>query len=142
MTPDQLEIRLIRAVWALRKMPDKERAFMSVGAAAWPEMQSEPGTYPNADETALVARLRLRTSPEDIDDMQPALDLLQLATNREDMMICYWGAYDQDGEKQSRIRWSKVIEVHDLDMSRWTLKRHYDDTLVSICKCWELENAA
>ncbi|PCI60034.1 MAG: hypothetical protein COB37_10385 [Kordiimonadales bacterium] len=74
--------------------------------------------------------------------MQPALDLLQLLPYKEDMMICYWGAYDQDGEKQSKIRWSRVIEAHDLDMSRWTLKRHYDGALETICKCWEFENAA
>jgi len=125
-----VEERLVGATWTLRRMPDKERGFMHMRGTLWPDMLPEPGNYPAQDIGNLAARRRVRISPKEVDQMQPALDLLTLLPDILDRQILFWTAWHQDGEVQTRIPWAKVRLSLGVNTSRWTLKRRYEAGLL------------
>lgn len=121
------EQRLIDAVWTLRRLPDREAGFLYCRQALWPDMP--PGdnalVTPREQFSHMLARKKVRPDPRQIDNMQPALDLLRVLPDIVDRRILFWGAWHQDGEVQSRIPWAKVRHSLGVDLSRWTLKRRY-----------------
>jgi len=121
-----VESRLVAATWTLRRMPDRERGFLRMRGSLWPDTQAEPGTYAEPDIGYLASRKRARLTPREIDQMQPALDLLTLLPDLFDRQILFWTAWHQDGEKQARIPWAKVRRSLNSSASRWTLKRRYE----------------
>ena len=131
---ERVESRLIAAAWTLRRMPDREQSFLKMRGALWPEMTAEPGQYPRERISSFEARRRVRISAREIDEMQPALDLLLLLPDLTDRQILFWAAWHQDGEKQSRIAWAKVrrsvMAADEKSYSRWTLKRRYQAGLM------------
>jgi len=125
-----MEARLVTAAWTLRRLPDRERGFLRMQGAVWPEMTAEPGSYPAAGTSAFAARRGVRITPSEIDAMQPTLDLLLLLPDLMDRQLLFWTAWHQDGEVSARIPWAKVRRSLGVTMSRWTLKRHYEGGLL------------
>ncbi|MBL4790761.1 MAG: hypothetical protein JKY60_17500 [Kordiimonadaceae bacterium] len=125
-----MEARLVTAAWTLRRLPDRERGFLRMRGAVWPEMAREPGNYTSVDMSDFAARRSLRIAPAEIDAMQPTLDLLLLLPDLMDRQILFWTAWHQDGEVLTRIPWAKVRRSLGVTMSRWTLKRHYEAGLL------------
>jgi len=117
---------LVGATWTLRRMPDKEQGFLRMRGSLWPDMMAEPGNYPGNNISSIASRRQTRISPQEIDQMQPALDLLTLLPDIFDRQILFWTAWHQDGEVQARIPWMKVRRSLGVNCSRWTLKRRYD----------------
>ncbi len=126
---DRLELKMVRAAWTLRRMPDRESSFLKMRGALWPDTQCEPGAYPSEILSNFEARRRLRISAKEIDEMQPMLDLLLLLPDLTDRQIVFWTAWHQDGERQARIPWVKIrrslLAGENKGLSRWTLKRRY-----------------
>lgn len=125
----RVETRLVAAAWTLRRTPDRERGFLHMRTMMWPDAAAEAGTYASQDMTALQARRSVRLSPQEIDQMQPALDLLQLLPDTVDRKLVFWACWHQDGEVQVKIPWAKVRRSLDSTQSRWTMKRRYDNGL-------------
>lgn len=121
-----VESRLVGATWTLRRMPDKEQGFLRMRGSLWPDMLAEPGSYPANSISSMASRRQTRISPKEIDQMQPALDLLTLLPDILDRQILFWTAWHQDGEVQTRIPWAKVRRSLGTSVSRWTLKRRYE----------------
>ncbi|MEX0299658.1 MAG: hypothetical protein AB3N28_11360 [Kordiimonas sp.] len=126
----KVEERLVNAAWVLRRLPDREKGFLNMRTMLWPESLAEPGTYPVLDMSSFEARRRVRISPQEIDNMQPALDLLQLLPDTVDRQLLFWACWHQEGEVQARVPWVKVRRSMGTTMSRWTLKRRYVDALL------------
>lgn len=125
----RVEARLVAASWTLRRMPDREKGFLHMRTMMWPDAAAEAGTYAPPDMTALQARRRVRLSPQEIDQMQPALDLLQLLPDPLDRKLLFWACWHQDGEVQVKIPWAKVRRSLDSTQTRWTMKRRYNNGL-------------
>lgn len=128
----RVEARLVNATWVLRRMPDRERGFLNMRTMLWPESVSEPGSYPSVDISSYEAKRRLRISAQEVDQMQPALDLLQLLPDITDRQLLFWTCWHQDGEVQARIPWAKVRRSMGGTLSRWTMKRRYEAALLWI----------
>lgn len=131
-----VEARLVSAAWTLRRLPDRERGFLRARQSYWPEMMADGGTYVGAGLTSFQARFRARIQADEIDTMQPTLDLLLLLPDKEDREILFFGAWHQDGETGGRIPWAKVRRSLPTgrpgktgNLSRWTLKRRYTGAL-------------
>ncbi|WP_417464562.1 hypothetical protein [Kordiimonas sp.] len=131
-----VEARMVSAAWTLRRLPDRERGFLRARQSYWPETMADGGTYAGAGLTSFQARFRARIRAEEIDAMQPTLDLLLLLPDREDREILFFGAWHQDGELGGRIPWAKVRRSlpagkagNTGNLSRWTLKRRYAGAL-------------
>lgn len=125
----KLEARLVEATWTLRRLPDRERSFLSLSTMIWPDAVAGPGDYAPTGMTSLQARRRARIDPKEIDRMQPTLDLLPLLPDITDRQLLFWAAWHQDGECQTRLPWAKVRRSLGLSLSRWTLKRRYENGL-------------
>lgn len=129
-----VEDRLISAAWTLRRLPDREAGFLKLRGAFWPETAAEPGTYAPESLTSFTARRRVRVSAQEIDRMQPSLDLLLLLPDADDRRLLFWAAWHQDGEKSARIPWAKVrrslADGSGAGLSRWTMKRRYQEGLM------------
>ncbi|NVJ69675.1 MAG: hypothetical protein HWE08_04935 [Alphaproteobacteria bacterium] len=125
----RLENWMITACWTLRRLPDREAGFLRLRGALWPETAPEAGTYAGTSVTSFQARRRVRISAEEIDRMQPTLDLLLLLPDVADRRLLFWAAWHQEGEVLARIPWAKVRRSLDLSASRWTLKRQYQGAL-------------
>ncbi len=125
----RVEGRLVGATWTLRRMPDREKGFLHMRTMLWPEAAADTGTYAPQDMTTLQARRNVRLTPLEIDQMQPALDLLQLLPDLADRKLLFWASWHQDGELQVKIPWAKVRRSMDSNLSRWTMKRRYDNGL-------------
>ncbi|NVJ97094.1 MAG: hypothetical protein HWE25_03020 [Alphaproteobacteria bacterium] len=121
-----LEDRLVSAAWTLRRLPDREARFLKARGSWWPEMQAEAGAYANEGMTSFTARHRVRITAQEIDVMQPSLDMLLLLPDREDRQLLFWAAWHQNGERLARIPWAKVRRSLGGNLSRWTLKRRYE----------------
>lgn len=126
---DRVEERLINAAWTLRRMPDREAGFLYARQSIWPETVMSKYTSMPAKLSNLQTRKKIRPNPSEIDEMQPALDLLLLLPDVADRKLLFWAAWHQNGEKQTRIPWAKVRASTQTTASRWTLKRKYDDGL-------------
>jgi len=124
-----IEKRMVSATWVLRRLPDKERGFLRMKGALWPETTSDASSYPRDSMSVFEARRRVRISAQEIDHMQPSLDLLLLLPDLTDRHIVFWTAWHQDGEVQTRIPWAKVRRSMGVNLSRWTLKRRYEAAL-------------
>ncbi len=125
----RVETRLVAATWTLRRMPDREKNFLHMRTMMWPDTVAEASTYAPQDMTALQARRNVRLTPLEIDQMQPALDLLQLLPDPADRKLLFWASWHQDGEVQVKIPWAKVRRSMDSSLSRWTMKRRYQNSL-------------
>ena len=125
----RVEERLVGATWTLRRMPDRERSFLHMRTMMWPDTAAEAGTYAPPAMTALQARRNIRLSPQEIDQMQPALDLLQLLPDPADRKLLFWACWHQDGEVQVKVPWAKARRSMDCNQSRWTMKRRYGNGL-------------
>jgi len=125
----RLEGRFVSAAWTLRRLPDREAGFRRMQGCLWPETLAESSSYAPESLTSFQARRRVRISAEEIDEMQPTLDLLQLLPDVTDRRILFWTAWHQDGETQARIPWAKVRRSLGANLSRWTLKRRYEGGL-------------
>lgn len=125
----RVEERLVAATWTLRRTPDRERGFLHMRTMMWPDTAAEAGTYAPPAMTALQARRNVRLSPQEIDQMQPALDLLQLLPDPADRKLVFWACWHQDGEVQVKVPWAKVRRSMDSAQSRWTMKRRYANSL-------------
>lgn len=126
---NRVEGRLVGATWTLRRMPDREKGFLHMRTMLWPDAAVDAGTYAPQGLTALQARRNVRLTPLEIDQMQPALDLLQLLPDPADRKLLFWASWHQDGELQVKIPWAKVRRSMDSNLSRWTMKRRYDNGL-------------
>jgi len=135
-----IEARLVAATWTLRRMPDRERGFLNMRGSLWPETHGEKGCYPTGDLTPFNVRRRAVMSPKEIDQMQPALDLLLLLPDIRDRQIVFWAAWHQNGEVQVRIPWTKVRRSLVSNASRWTLKRHYEGGLAWLAALIEIQS--
>lgn len=124
-----IEKRMVNATWVLRRLPDKERGFLRMKGALWPETASDASSYPRDSMSVFEARRRVRISAQEIDHMQPSLDLLLLLPDLTDRHIVFWTAWHQDGEVQTRVPWIKVRRSMGVGLSRWTLKRRYEAAL-------------
>lgn len=124
-----VETRLVEAAWTLRRLPNREQGYLRMRGMLWPDAAAGPGAYGAEAMTAMQARRSARISPEEIDQMQPALDLLQLLPDIEDRKLLFWTAWHQDGELQVKIPWAKVRRSMGTTLSRWTLKRRYENGL-------------
>ncbi|WCL55081.1 hypothetical protein [Gimibacter soli] len=137
LTAAFLEVRMIDAVWTLRRMPDREAGLLYSRQILWPDMKVDRHTAVPAALGRVAAAKRIPAEPRSIDLMQPVLDLLRLLPDVEDRRIVFWGAWHQDGVRQERMPWAKVrrsLSGHlgaerAKGLSRWTLKRRYDDGL-------------
>lgn len=125
----KVETRLVSAAWVLRRLPDRESGFRHMRTMLWPESVAEAGTYPALDVSSFEARRRLQISAKEIDEMQPALDLLQLLPDVADRRLLFWACWHQDGEIQARLPWAKVRRSMGVSLSRWTMKRRYESSL-------------
>ena len=126
---DLVEARLVNATWTLRRLPDRERGLLSMRTMIWADGHAAAGDYAPVSLTSLQARLRTRIDPKDIDRMQPTLDLLPLLPDVTDRQLLFWAAWHQDGERQAKLPWAKVRRSMGVDLSRWTLKRRYENGL-------------
>ncbi len=126
---NKLESRLVEATWVLRRLPDRERGFLSLSTMVWPDSVAGPADYAPQAMTSFQARRRARIDPKEIDRMQPTLDLLGLLPDITDRQILFWAAWHQGGERQTRLPWAKVRRSLGLNLSRWTLKRRYENGL-------------
>lgn len=126
---EKIETRLVEATWTLRRLPDRERGFLSVRGMIWPDAPTGAGDYGPEPMSAMRARRSARIDPREIDRMQPTLDLLLLLPDLNDRKLLFWAAWHQDGEKQPRLPWSKVRRSMVSNQSRWTLKRRYENGL-------------
>lgn len=126
---NRVEERIVSATWTLRRLPNRERGYLKMRGMLWPDTPAQAGDYAPADMTAMQARRAARIAPEEIDRMQPSLDLLQLLPDVSDRKLLFWAAWHQDGELQAKIPWAKVRRSMDCTLSRWTLKRRYDNGL-------------
>ena len=126
---NKLEGRLVEATWTLRRLPDRERSFLSLSTMIWPDVVAGPGDYAPTGMTSLQARRRARIDPKEIDRMQPTLDLLPLLPDVTDRQLLFWAAWHQDGECQTRLPWAKVRRSLGVSLSRWTMKRRYENGL-------------
>ncbi|WP_308908955.1 hypothetical protein [Pseudokordiimonas caeni] len=132
-----VEERMIDAVWTLRRMPDREAGLLYSRQILWPDMKVDRNTAVPAALGRVATAKRIPAEPRSIDLMQPVLDLLRLLPDVEDRRIIFWGAWHQDGMRQERMPWAKVrrsLTGHlggerARGLSRWTLKRRYDDSL-------------
>ncbi|MBO6505174.1 MAG: hypothetical protein JJ850_10355 [Kordiimonadaceae bacterium] len=124
-----VETRLVNAAWTLRRLPDRERGLLSMRTMIWPDAHASAGDYAPVSLTSLQARLRTRIDPRDIDQMQPTLDLLPLLPDATDRQLLFWAAWHQDGERQAKLPWAKVRRSMGASLSRWTLKRRYENGL-------------
>lgn len=131
---DRIEHRLVSAAWTLRRLPDRERGFLTMRTMLWPDTASAPGTYARSGMTALQARRSMRIEPADIDAMQPTLDLLLLLPDVLDRQILFWAAWHQDGEPQAKLPWAKIRRSLGVDLSRWSLKRRNDAGLAWLAR--------
>lgn len=129
MLVEKIETRLVEATWTLRRLPDRERGFLSVRGMIWPDAPTGAGDYGPAPMSAMRARRSARIDPREIDRMQPTLDLLLLLPDLNDRKLLFWAAWHQDGERQARLPWAKVRRSMASDQSRWTLKRRYENGL-------------
>jgi len=124
-----IEQDMVSAAWTLRRLPDREAGFLRLRGALWPETASEPGSYAPDPLTSFQAKRRVRITAQEIDRMQPTLDLLLLLPDIEDRRLLFWSCWHQNGEVSARIPWAKVRTSLGTDQSRWTLKRRYDEAL-------------
>ncbi|WP_262689822.1 hypothetical protein [Kordiimonas aestuarii] len=124
-----LEDRLVCASWTLRRLPDRERGFLQLRGSMWPGMLADSATYASQGLTSFQARARVRITAQEVDAMQPTLDLLQLLPDKEDRRIVFFAAWHQDGETGGRIPWARVRRSTGLSLSRWTFKRRYEAAL-------------
>lgn len=130
----RLEIDMVNAAWTLRRLPDREAGFLTLRGALWPETASEPGGYAPEPLTSFQARRRVRIAAAEIDRMQPTLDLLRLLPELADRRLLFWAAWHQNGEVSCRIPWAKVRRSLETDLSRWTMKRKYQDALTWLAR--------
>ncbi|WP_374764278.1 hypothetical protein [Yunchengibacter salinarum] len=144
-----IESALITAVWTLRRLPDRDRAFLFARQVMWPEIGAGEtgaeagGRAPVGSVIPLAPQgkrgvygRQARPDAKQIDAMQPALDLLALVPDQDDRQILFWAAWHQNGAPQSRIPWARVAQSVGLDLSRWTYKRRYGqglDWLARLC---------
>ncbi len=126
---DKVETRLVEATWTLRRLPDRERGFLTMRGMIWPDAPTHAGDYGARPMSAMQARRAARIDPKEIDRMQPALDLLQLLPDMGDRHLLFWAAWHQDGQRQAKLPWMKVRRCLQTDQSRWTLKRRYENGL-------------
>jgi len=120
-----LEAQIVDAVWTLRRLPDKEAGLLYCRGILWPEFARDYGQDIDYTMNTVLARKRVQPTPRQIDAMQPTLDLLRFIPDQLDRQIVFWGAWHQDGERQTRLPWAKVRRSVGADVSRWTLKRRY-----------------
>jgi len=125
----KIETRMVNAAWVLRRLPDKEKGFQYMKGMLWPESLPEPGTYPALDMSSFEARRRVRITAKEIDEMQPAFDMLLLLPDLTDRQLVFWACWHQEGEAQAKLPWAKVRRSLGSNMSRWTMKRRYDGAL-------------
>ncbi len=130
----RLEIDMVSATRTLRRLPDREAGFLKLRGALWPETASEPGSYAPDPLTSFQARRRVRITAVEIDRMQPTLDLLLLLPELDDRRLLFWAAWHQYGEVGNRIPWVKVRRSLATDLSRWTLKRKYQEALTWLAR--------
>lgn len=124
-----LEVRFVEATWTLRRLPDRDKGLLSMRTMIWPDAHAAPGDYAPTTQTSLQVRLRSRIDPKEIDRMQPTLDLLILLPDPLDRQLLFWSAWHQDGERQIKLPWAKVRRSMGCSLSRWTLKRRYENSL-------------
>lgn len=116
-----LEQEFVLAAWTLRRLPTRDRPPSTLGAA-WQDEEVRDKEYND--------RYRARISAQEVDHMQPTLDLLLLLPDLGDRQLVFWACHHVKGEVSDRIPWSKVRESMGGGASRWTLKRHYEGALL------------
>lgn len=124
-----IEQDMVSATWTLRRLPDREAGFLRLRGALWPETASDAGSYAPDPLTSFQAKRRVRITAQEIDRMQPTLDLLLLLPDLEDRRMLFWACWHQNGEVSARIPWAKVRTSLGTSQSRWTLKRRYVEAL-------------
>jgi len=127
---NDVEIALVEATWTLRRLPDPERAVLYRSNTYWPEYGYD---YPGAGDPNGLYKNEpskfSRPTATEIDDMQPALDLLHRLPDLDDRRLVFWAAWHQCGEPGGRVPWARVRRALKVDLSRWTLKRRYVEAL-------------
>jgi len=127
-----IEMRLVRAAWTLRRMPDREKGWL-LGGNAWPEIRKERPTDYKEDVSVFEVRLKGRLTKVEVDDMEPTLDMLLLLPDVQDRQLLFWASWAQEGELLPRIPWKRVKEMMKdsryAGLSRTTLWRYHQRAL-------------
>jgi len=137
-----VETRLVRAAWTLRRMPDRETGWLA-NKTQWPDTAKSPEeAYGYEDISAFEVRLKARLSSREVDDMQPALDMLDVLPDIRDKQLLFWVAWHQEGELLERIPWTAIKRSlaewapsnSYAGLSRWTLKNYYSSGIEFLAK--------
>ena len=143
-TASQVEAFLVEATWTLRRLPDKERAWLYGSTVMWPATM--PGGfegYGRGVESSLMQRRRSSPMPKEIDRYQGVLDWLQWLPDVTDRRVIFWACWhlagiarskDSDALPWGRVRASMGIQSGARGYSRWALKRRHASSLLFIAK--------
>lgn len=134
-----IEYRLARAYLTLVRLPDSEWAWLkNSDRACWPSYWSGYHDGDDIERTAFETLMKTSPSRQDISDMQPALDLLQLLPDPADRKLVAAVATWFLGEPTDRIYWEPVkarLEGRLAVASKWTLKRRYNSAMDTLTIC-------
>jgi len=138
-TPAQVEAHLVEAAWTMRRLPDKERAWLYGSTVMWPAFRSTASdAFGGPSMSALQQSLRTRPTPKQIDGYQPILDWLQMLPDTTDRRVIFWAAWHLNGLSRASEReplpWGKVrqslgVTNGERGYSRWSLKRRHSSGL-------------
>lgn len=128
----KIQHRLVAAQWVLRRMTDREMGWLyGADRAKWPAVR--PDYHGGSDDIAVLkARLASRPTAQEISDMQPALDMLQLLPHISDRKLVAAVAWHFEGDLGSKIYWDEVrpwLRGRLATAHPRTLKRHYDRSI-------------
>ncbi len=143
-TPYQVEAFLVEATWTLRRLPDKERAWVYGSTVMWPAMAPNGFEgYGRGDITSFQQRRRTAPTPKQIDNYQPILDWLQWLPDVTDRRVLFWATWHLGGMarvcEREALPWAKVrasmgVRPGARGYSRWSLKRRHSSSLLFIAK--------
>lgn len=120
-TPDAVQEGFVQAWESLRRLPDREAAWMRSGTSSlWRQVQREWGAYsPDSDDVRLT--LGLRTV--EVDQMEAALGWLELL--RPDDRRLIGAVLPMLARGYSRIPWGRIKARHGFEGSPDAIKKRY-----------------
>ena len=140
-TPSQVEAFLVEATWTLRRLPDKEKAWLYGSSVMWPAHAVQGIDGYGRDLSPFMQRLKTSPAPRQIDRYQKILDWLQMLPDTTDRRVVFWACWHLNGEARTserdplpwgRVRNSMGVGDGQRGYSRWALKRRHAGSLVLI----------
>ncbi len=140
---DEVKARIVAAVWTLDRLQHPDSRWLGSSVTSWPDhIRDYAG---NGDPLKRYENdpPRIRPSGYEIDEMQPALDLMQLLPQIDDRHLVHYGSLYQYGQVAPRIPWGKVRTSLEKEkpknryirLERTTLWRHYNSSAEFIARC-------